>query len=236
MLCYNLKVFFGKNGNDPIPFDYHDVLRSFFYDNIVKDLKVHDQTSLFSISPLLNESSSNNGCLRFDRGAIFYVSTPSRELFDHFSSNAKGLFKVELGWGLYVKNIEKFVLNYSGVREMRVNTSPIYLGPDKEGKHITFENPELAHEVMKRVFISKAKEFGVEVDSGDIDIRFVPDEMSKTKRSLINGHSNITSKCKLRIKGEPYALALLKGFGVGLSTGCTFGFVNIEKRLIKRNR
>lgn len=227
MKIYTIKhYFFGSN--QVLPFNYWSMLLKFLHPNILgKDNKYHDDISLYSISPLFNSKTVQDGLL-FKHGAIWLIRTPSIEIFKDFYLKAKNSISKELGYGLILKNVEFSIDDMKFNNELIISTSPIFLGQNENTEirdHITFKHGNLiTSSRMKQIIITKASKLGYNLNEDDFNIEFDLTSPIKTKRILIGNVSNIASQGKIKISGNSDVIALCYSLGIGKSTGCGFGF------------
>ena len=66
---------------------------------------------------------------------------------------------------------------------------------------------------------------GYDIGDDDFNIEFDMNQPIKTKRILVGSVSNIATQGKVRITGDSDVIGLCYGLGLGVSTGCGFGFV-----------
>lgn len=229
MKIHTIKFYF--YGSDQlVPFDYKNNLISFLHTQILgKNNSYHNDTSLYTISPLYNSETKKNGLL-FKRGAIWLIRTPSLEVFKDFYLKGKNSIGVELGWGLFLKTVSfEKPIDFKDKKELNIGATPIYLGqnPDKTSPdHITYKHDdELVEKTIKRILFTKANKLGILLKNDDINIKFDKTQPITTKAVKLGKAINVSSKGKLKISGTPEALALCYGCGVGKSTGCGFGFL-----------
>jgi len=235
MNSYRIKLFFEKRDFQLVTYDYYDLIKGFLYNKILKNKsEYHGEISLYSISPLFNESNSKRKeGLEFNKGAIMYMATPSLEVFKDLFLNVKNCINEEFGYGLFLRNVKYEKKNFENINELNTSTSPIFLGnDDKTGierhVHITYEHGQkITTPILKRIFLTKTRKLGYNFNEKDFDISFDYNfKTPKTKRILLNGNSNIASKCNVIIKGNEDIIGLAYGLGIGKSTSCGFGFIN----------
>jgi CRISPR-associated endoribonuclease Cas6 len=192
------------------------------------DNSYHDDTSLYSISPLYNSKTVENGLL-FEKGAIWLIRTPSLNVFKDFYLRGKNSIGSELGYGLILKNITFTVEKFTDITELTIGTSPIFLGqnPNVETPdHITYKHDSvLVSNTIKRILFTKAEKMGYSLKEDDIQISFNANHPLKTKSVKLGKAVNITTSGKIDITGTPEAIGLCYGLGIGKSTGCGFGFM-----------
>lgn len=228
MNTYGIKYYFYGN-NSIIPFDYHDYLIRFLHIKILGNNKYHDTTSLYSISPLYNSKSLNNG-LVFNKGAIWMIKTPSPEIFYEFHNKSIKAIGNELVGGLILKNVELKIEEFNEINEINFGVSKIYLGqnPNTDKRdHITYKHDkELISKYIKRPFNAKIKLLGYnDINDDDYTVEFDYEKELKIKPVKINNSISITTNGHLKITGNSNIIGLFYGLGVGLSTGCGLGYV-----------
>lgn len=229
MKIYTIKFYF-YGSNQVVPFDYWDNVLSFLHNEILgQNNSYHNSTSLYSISPLFNSKTVKGGLL-FNKGAIWLIRTPSKEVLKDFYLKSKNAINKELGWGLTLKEIHyPIVTEFEKKSEIVIGTSPVFLGQNKNSKerdHITYlHGNEITSACMRRTFLTKTNEFGYSFDENKFNIEFDLSHPITTKRVLIGGASNIATQGKVKITGGSDVIALCYGLGIGRSTGCGFGFI-----------
>jgi CRISPR-associated endoribonuclease Cas6 len=225
MKIYTIKYYF--YGSDQIvPFDYKNDVLYFLHRKILGNNNYHDILSLYSISPLLNYKTTENGLL-FKEGAVWLIRTPSLEIFKDFYLKSKNAINMELGYGLILKSVDCVFENINQESLITI-TSPVYLGQNKDNNerdHVTYlHGSTLTTLLMKKTLITKAKELGYDLNLDNFNIEFDYDSPIRTKRILIGGVSNIATQGKVKITGGVDVVGLCVSLGIGLSTGCCFGF------------
>lgn len=228
MKVYTIKFYF-YGSQQIVPFDYTNDLLKFLHQEILgKDNKYHNNTSLYSVSPLFNSKTTSKGLL-FERGAIWLIRTPSLEVFKDFYLKSKNAINKELGYGLVLKTVESLITKFDGETELVTGTSPVYLGQNENSDtpdHITYHHGQsLTTSQLKKTFTTKANMLGYNINEDDFNIEFDMSQPIKTKRVLVGSVSNIATQGKVRITGDPDVIGLCYGLGLGISTGCGFGFI-----------
>ncbi len=228
MKIYTIKSYF-YGSKQIVPFNYWDKLLGFLHKEILgQNNPYHDSTSLYSISPLFNSKSVDSGLL-FETGAIWLIRTPSVDVFKDFYLKGKNAIGKELGYGLVLKSVDFYVTEFEKQTELVVGTSPVYLGQNEnsnERDHITYlHGNEIASAHMKQTLLTKANKLGYCLKEDEFNIEFDLNQPIRTKRVLIGSVSNIATQGKVRITGDSDVIGLCYGLGVGVSTGCGFGFV-----------
>jgi len=228
MKVYTIKFYF-FGSKEVVPIDYWDKVLSFLHGEILgKNNEYHDSISQYSISPLFNSRTVENGLL-FDRGAIWLVRTPSIKVFKDFYLRGKNAITKELGYGLVLKSVDFSVKEFSNITELSVGTSPIYLGQNKNSSnpdHITYKHGnDICSTLLKQTLLTKASMLGYELNPDSIDIEFDLALPIKTKMVKISNVANIATQGSVKIVGNSDAIGLCYGLGLGVSTGCGFGFI-----------
>ncbi len=232
MKVYTIKFYF-YGSKQIVPFEYENMLLSFLHNEILgKDNQYHDSTSLYSTSPLFNSKKADNG-LVFERGAIWKIRTPNVETFRDFYLNGKNSIGKELGCGLVLKTVEYETNEFTDEKEFIIGTSPVYLGQNENSStpdHITYKHgKDITTAHLKRTFLTKAKKLGYEFKENDFTIEFDLSYPIETKLKKIGTTPNVASQGRIRITGGPDVIGLCYGFGIGVSTGCGFGFCYDKK-------
>lgn len=228
MKIHTIKFYF-YGSNQVVPFNYRPLLLSFLHREILgNDNTYHDDTSLYSISPLFNSKTVKDGLL-FKKGAIWLIRTPSLEVFKDFYLRGKNSIGSELGYSLNLKNISFSVDNFTDLTKLTTGTSPIFLGqnPNTETPdHITYKHDNsLVNDTIKRILFTKAEKMGFSLNRDDIQFSFNSNHPLKTKSIKLGNAINIATQGKIDITGTPEAIGLCYGLGIGKSTGCGFGFI-----------
>lgn len=228
MKIYTIKYYF-YGSRQVVPFDYtNDLLRFLHSDILGTDNKYHDDTSLYSISPLFNSKTTNAGLL-FEKGAIWLIRTPDLTVFKDFYLKSKNAINKKLGFGLVLKSVESSINKFENQTELIIGASPIYLGQNKDSEtpdHITYKHgKEITTSLLKQTLLTKANKLGFNLNQDDFNIEFDLNQSIRTKRVLIGTVSNIATQGKVKITGSSDVLGLCYGLGLGVSTGCGFGFI-----------
>ena len=229
MKVYTVKFYF-YGSQEVVPINYWNKLLHFLHQEILgQNNPYHDTTSLYCISPLYNSKTVANG-LVFDRGAIWLIRTPSIEVFKDFYLKGKNAITKELGYGLVLKNVSiEPVKEFKNITELIVGTSPIYLGQNESSEkrdHLTYEHGnEITSMHMKQTLMTKANKLGYNLDENKFNIEFDLNSPIRTKLVIIGSVSNIATQGKIKITGDSDVIGLCYGLGLGVSTGCGFGFV-----------
>lgn len=233
MKVYTIKLYF--YGSDKIvPLDYKQNQLSFLHEKILKDFsEYHNNTSLYSFSPLFNSKSIKGGLL-FKNGAIWLIRTPDIQTFKDIYLSAKNSINLDFGYGLKLNSVEFKYEIIDNISKINIGTSPIYLGQNpniQKRSHITYkDNDELIEEAFKRIMCYKAQKMGLLIPKDSFTISFDKNNPIRTKAVKMNKSINITTNGRVNIQGSSDVIGLAYGFGLGLSTGCGFGFLfNINK-------
>lgn len=226
MTVYTIKFYFYGNKNI-IPFKYRDELKRFLHAKVLgKDNKYHNPTSLYSISPLFNSKTVDNGLI-FEKGAIWLIRTPNFKIYKDIYDKGKNAIGEKL-FTLTLKDVDSYETEFKDINEILVNCEPIYLNIKRFNKHETYthENGKKeTTELMKNIFKTKSKLLGYNFNDTDFNIEFVYDDKIKTKTISTNSILARSTISKIKITGSSDVIGLCYGFGIGLSSGCSRGFI-----------
>lgn len=233
-----LELIFKNKGKGIIPLSYHDNVRGFFYKHLSGyNTKMHDGVSLFSLSGLMGwKFSEKPGILFVNDHIKLYVSVYKDDDYRFFLYNSRSNIGTHMAWDLFLDDVIEIEHDFCNVHETSFKCSPILLGLHRDKTYITYkDNPPLTSAVMKRIIKRKASQCSVSL-SQDFELKFDYDHGYKLSNIDIKGTHNIASKCNITVKGTPEDIAFVHSVGVGLSTGCGFGFLYNKKELMKKSQ
>ena len=207
------------NNKEPVPFNYQQYLTGAFHKWLGKN-KQHDKLSLYSFS-FLQGGKSDNGCLSFNNGSVWFISSWNIDLIKKLINGIKADPTIAFGMEAFEIILEEDPdLSKKEVFEVG---SPVFVKRTIENKekHYIFDDPE-TEILLTETLRNKLKTAQMEDET--LKVSFVTDYLSaKTKLYDYNGIKNRANLCPVRIIGKPETKAFAWNVGIGNSTGIGFG-------------
>ena len=232
MKIYTIKFYF-RGINSKLPTTYMDNLVSFFHTEILgKNNKYHEkgQPKLYSISEFFgSKRDEKKNVFEFNKGAIWLIRTPSPDVFKDFYLKGKNSISKEFMNGMFLENVEFYTTEFDNISKMSTGSTPIYIGQNKDSKdrdHVTFKHGnDVVSKYLKQTFITKTTALGYNFSKDDFEIEFDLKKPTKTTPRRFRKGTLITTVGTVNIAGSAEIISLFYGLGIGLSTGCGFGFI-----------
>lgn len=201
-----------------LPYNYQEYLVGTFH-KWLGDNTIHDKMSLYSLSWLSGGEGQHDG-LRFNRGATWFISTPSAEIL---TKVIEGVQKSpSIAFGLKVNEIIiKKTPSFSPKEQFFLQT-PVLIKRTigQKTKYYTYQDPE-AGKLLTATLKNKLRKAKL---SDQITIEF-DKSYARPKEKLVTyrGIKNKASLCPVVLSGAPDAIAFAWDVGIGNSTGIGFG-------------
>ena len=231
MNVYNIKCYF-YSSREIVPFTYMDDMMKFLHVDVLgENNEFHDTISLYSVSPLFGSKKVNNGFI-FNKGAIWIIRTPDKNIFKHFYKKLKYAIGNNLKIGLILQSVDFNIDNFVNNKEKIIfKTSPVFLGDNKnklsKKEHITFKHGiETTTKKIKETFLGKINKLGYNINEENFNVEFnMNNKNMKTKSISFGNHYNVcTNNPEIIVTGNSDVIGLFYSLGIGKSTGCGFGF------------
>lgn len=232
-----MRIKFKFKGSNTL-YEYNNLkqTKGWFEDNVIgRNNELHNKFSNYALSPM--QGGSRNGkYVSFPNGGYVIFSTIDEELFSLVISNI---------WKLLDKHTKVGDLEYDGFDFMRDFESDIHKDYDiiqtispillkKSDGYMTFMDngflDELSNRSKKRLIVSGIDEQNANTLKFEL---FHPENASVVNMQYVSNNMRIQNKCskvKLIVRGDKNARLALYSMGIGCSTGCGFGTIEINKK------
>lgn len=219
------KIYFNlsKDKNENIiPFINQKELNKFIYRTLGDGNKYHDAFSDYSISSIQGGKFFDKNHIIFLNRPYIYVSSKNIDFLTTLTDNIEKRKYNFFNHYFDEIEIENFRLNeYCD----KVNTlSPILL--KRNDIKITFHDENFI-ESLKDNCVAKLKHFNIFDNSFNIEMINV--DKAKKKLIVVGNTFNICSMIRMKIYGKRKTREILYDLGLGNSTGCGFGAVEVNK-------
>lgn len=238
MIVYKLSlIFYSEDKEKLIPIDYQDKIKSYVYNHILKgDNKVHNDTSLYSVSrlhgksQLIYDNDKNPIGLHFDGPVFLNIRTIDLDLYIKMIQNVSQSLNSEIsdGYKLVIyKRLEPYKISND---KISTYATPTFMGAlnEEDRHHITplTDDDKTINERLTKTFLYKANKANLNFSENDISFKFINNKRLKNKLIKLNGAGLVTTQGTIEISGNPDAITFLYGVGIGRSSGCGFGYLN----------
>lgn len=234
---YRIKLFFENKKPDlHVPYTYRNNVVGFLYKHILDDGKIfHDNTKLYSISPLLMSTGSDKNGLFFKNGTILYISTPDVNIFKKYFEKSLKTIGFGINENLLLRDVDIVIEKPEKFKEVDIYyPTSIFLNKNVKSKnsgHLSYNDEEnITTQIIKLALIRKIAKLGISITENDFDIKFdLKSKHKKTNMITYKGTKLLTSQCPIYITASDEIKCLIYSLGIGLSCGIGFGFINTIK-------